>query len=1087
MVITGLLGGTGIYVIYSMGRLLNLTHQLYHHPFAVNVTVEGIKADIFAMHRSMKDVVLADSSAELNQAVQQVDTLEANALDRFDIVRNGLHGDRQIIDQTEQTFINWKPIRDQVIALQRAGRTREAAAITKGQGANYVDRLVKQMDSVEEVAQNQAQISHNQAHHTYIQLLIVSVILLVSTVSLSVVWTLWLTHLIKQRRFSQNRLAFQSRRSEALLELPKHADQLSEVAFLQRGQEFAEELTGSKIAFIHFVNDDEQTIELVAWSRATLQHYCHAVVDSHYPVERAGIWADALRQRQPVVINDYAAHQGKKGLPEGHAHLERLISVSVIDNGKVVMLTGVGNKVTPYTDQDVETVQLISNEIWRITQSHRLYEQLKISERRYRQAQSISNMAHWELDLKSNNIYWSPEVFEILETNPADFHGSLDDYIAIVHPDDQKEVAQRYDDLLKKQIDFNSVHRIVTVGGKVKHVREYCEINYDNKGNGISSVCVIQDITEHTLTVEKLKESAAVFRNTSEGIIVTNLVPVILDVNQAFTEITGYSAIEVIGVNPKILQSGQQDSAFYKALWQTVKEKGSWRGELLNQRKDGSLYNEKLTIDTLYDSQNQPIGYVGIFSDISGQKKTEQQLTFLAHNDSLTGLANRFSLQQHLENAVLKAQAADGKLAVLFIDLDRFKQINDTFGHVMGDRLLQEVAKRLQQVVRGSDFTARISGDEFVLVLDRIDSLDQIDDVANQISQRIFSPSFILESQTIYITGSIGISLFPPDGITADILIRNADIAMYQAKQKGRNRHCFYDSAMASQASNALKIENALREAVKQPAFRVVYQPKYDLQQRRWRGTEALIRWQHPTLGNVPPAQFIPVAEQSDLILHIGGWVLNEACRQSKIWLDQGVDFDKIAVNVAGLQLLQPDFINVVKTVLQSVGFDPKHLELEVTEGFIMQHPSSQIKQLQQLQDMGISIAIDDFGTGYSSLSYLKRLPINTLKIDRAFVDGIPHDADDVAISRAILTLGKSMGLLIVAEGVETKAHAEFLRAEGCDIAQGYFYSRPIPPSELPDVFQSPSPDSAEERRQGKKEQLEGEGFVFSPSVIHPN
>ncbi len=401
----------------------------------------------------------------------------------------------------------------------------------------------------------------------------------------------------------------------------------------------------------------------------------------------------------------------------------------------------------------------------------------------------------------------------------------------------------------------------------------------------------------------------------------------------------------------------------------------------------------------------------------------------------------------------------DSKLAVLFIDLDRFKQINDNFGHVMGDRLLQEVAKRLQQVVRGSDFTARISGDEFVLVLDRMDSLDQITDIANQISERIFFPSFILESQTIYITGSIGISLFPPDGLTADILIRNADIAMYQAKQKGRNRHCFYDSAMANQASNALKIENALRETVKQQGFKLVYQPKYDLQEHRWRGAEALIRWQHPTLGNVPPAQFIPVAEQSDLILDIGRWVLTEACRQGKTWLDQGVDFDRIAVNVAGPQLLQPDFINVVEMILQSVGFDPKHLELEVTEGFIMQNPSSQIKQLQQLQDMGILIAIDDFGTGYSSLSYLKRLPINILKIDRAFVDGIPHDAHDVAISKAVLTLGKSMGLLIVAEGVETKAHADFLREEGCDIAQGYFYSKPVSPDVLPEVFQSPFPN----------------------------
>ena len=519
------------------------------------------------MHRDMKDLVLAQYPAEMDQVIQQVEAREADVLERFEVIDQRFLGDRRVIAKAKQDFVQWRPIRDEVIALKQTGNTQQAAAITKGRGSAYVSRLMTQINVVEEFAQNKAVTFTQQSHQTQRYLRTVTIILFSTVIGFAFFWTRWLTYLIKQDRLTQRDLTFQARRSEALLELPKYADELNEVAFLQRGQEFAEALTDSTIAFIHFVNDDEQTIELVAWSRATLAHYCHAVADTHYPVEHAGIWADALRQHQPVVINDYAAHQGKKGLPEGHAHLERLISVPVMENGKVVMLTGVGNKPTPYTQQDVETVQLISNELWRIAHSRRLYQQIVASERHYRLAELIAKIGNWELNCETNELYWSPEVFRLFNLSPTAFAPSYEAFLELIHPGDRDAVKTAYQTHLQSHHPYEIIHRVLLPDGRLKYFHQQCSTVHSEDNRPLLSRGTIQDVTElqeAKLDLERLnaeleqkiqdrtrelenseKRYRFLMDNAADAILLADLDGNLLECNRQASVLLGYSTSEL--------------------------------------------------------------------------------------------------------------------------------------------------------------------------------------------------------------------------------------------------------------------------------------------------------------------------------------------------------------------------------------------------------------------------------------------------------------------------------------------------------------------------------------------------------------
>jgi diguanylate cyclase (GGDEF)-like protein/PAS domain S-box-containing protein len=578
--------------------------------------------------------------------------------------------------------------------------------------------------------------------------------------------------------------------------------------------------------------------------------------------------------------------------------------------------------------------------------------------------------------------------------------------------------------------------------GKRKHM----DVQYHpyRRGDGMitGAVVSVHDITELHRAEERVRQAAQVFSSTIEGVTITDLEGTILDVNEAFCRITGYERNEAIGKNPRILQSGRHDAIYYKDMWSALLQRGHWRGEIWNRRKDGLVYPETLTISQVRDDNDQPSGYVAVFADISAAKQNEARLQHLAHHDPLTQLPNRLLLDARLEQSVARSARYQQKMALLFIDLDRFKHINDSLGHSAGDLLLKGLATRLQSAVRGDDTIARISGDEFVAVLENIESADNVTFVVRKIMQALTLP-FEINGNQISLTCSIGISLYPHDGDSGGILMRNADAAMYRAKDEGRNTYQFYSEEMTVAAFEHLFLENALRNAIRQRQFELAYQPQVRFGEGALVGLEALIRWRHPEQGFVPPGRFIPVAEQTGLIRDIGAWVLDEACRQARSWLDQGLVFQRIAVNISGNEIQQAGFADQVEETLRRHDLNPGFLELEITESFVMQHADESVRQLKRLNALGVRIAVDDFGTGYSSLAYLKSLPVDVLKIDQSFVRDIPDDSNDLAIVEAIVVLGRALGLDIIAEGVETQDQVDALRERGCRQGQGYHFAQP--------------------------------------------
>ncbi|MCU7937633.1 MAG: EAL domain-containing protein [Candidatus Thiodiazotropha sp. (ex Dulcina madagascariensis)] len=552
----------------------------------------------------------------------------------------------------------------------------------------------------------------------------------------------------------------------------------------------------------------------------------------------------------------------------------------------------------------------------------------------------------------------------------------------------------------------------------------------------------------HERAQEKVRLAERAFQNTAEGIIVTDAKANIVSVNPAFETITGYIANDVIGINPRILKSGHHDAAFYKEIWTTLQKTGHWRGEIWNRRRNGEVFPEWLTISTVKDTQQRITHYVGVFSDITQIKEAQDQINFLAHHDALTRLPNRALLRERLNHALMHAQREDSSLALLFLDLDRFKTVNDSLGHPIGDQVLQEMSRRISSVIRASDTLARLGGDEFILLLEEKTNAQHAAVVARKLIG-LFSDPMTITGHELVVTASIGISIFPNDGDDPDILIRHADRAMYEAKQQGRNTYRFFTQALTEGAFERLLMENELRHAVERGELILHYQPQVDITGKRLEGIEALVRWQHPDQGLIPPGLFIGLAEEIGIIDDIGAWVLHTACQQIAAWDEQGFIVPRIAVNLSVQQLGREGLVNRIATELQEAGLPAERLELEVTESMLMRDPALSRAVLGELKGLGVKIAIDDFGTGYSSLAYLKLLPLNRLKIDQSFVHDIGRDSNDEAIVRAIIALSENLGLEAIAEGVEDENQAAFLQQEGCRLAQGFLYSPPLPMEEL--------------------------------------
>jgi len=541
---------------------------------------------------------------------------------------------------------------------------------------------------------------------------------------------------------------------------------------------------------------------------------------------------------------------------------------------------------------------------------------------------------------------------------------------------------------------------------------------------------------------QRLRQAALVFDNTVEGVIITDAKGIILDANRAYTEITGYRREEAIGRKPSLIKSDRHDADFYRSMWKALLRDGLWRNEIWDRRKNGEVFPARLTISAVSGPTDKPSHYVGVLSDLTALRSTEDRLDYLAHHDPLTDLPNRRLLQLQLQQAIHHADLSGVPMALLLLDIDHFKDINDSLGYLVGDELLKLFAGRLLEQSPDQDLVARVGGDEFVVLLEHISSAQQAAEVAQNLLDGANLP-FAISGQELFANTSIGISLYPENGTDAEVLLRNADTAMHRAKDLGRTRYQFYTQDLTNRAYERISLLAQLRHGVDKQQFRLHYQPQIDLRTGRIIGAEALVRWEHPELGVVSPADFIPLAEESGLIIPLGEWVLRTACKQAVSWCTGDSDFRRIAVNVAGPQV-RPEFIGSVQTALAETGLSPACLELEVTEGFIMGHADDAIDLLAELKSLGVRLAIDDFGTGYSSLSYLKRMPIDKLKIDQSFVRGMPNPEDE-AIARAIIALGKSLGLSVIAEGIETAQQRDFLHAQQCDQGQGYLYSRPVP------------------------------------------
>ncbi len=560
-------------------------------------------------------------------------------------------------------------------------------------------------------------------------------------------------------------------------------------------------------------------------------------------------------------------------------------------------------------------------------------------------------------------------------------------------------------------------------------------------------VALARNITARKDAETQYALAAKFFMGSSEGFVITDAEQRVIQVNPAFTTITGYTEADILGQKPSVLSSGRHGPEFYTTMWQDIEQHGHWQGEVWNQRSNGDTYPEWLSISRVQNAQGETTHYIAIFSDISRRREQEARIRHLAYYDPLTGLANRTLLRDRVQHDLSMARRHKTPLSLLFIDLDHFKHVNDSLGHHAGDQLLKQVAQRIADLVREQDTVSRLGGDEFVAVLPDT-SATGATHLAKQLLERLATP-YPVDGQELTVTPSIGIALFPDDGADFDTLYRCADTAMYRAKQDGRNRYAFFRQEMQALSIRRLQLENALRRAVERRELSLHYQPQAALSDGHLVGVEALLRWHHPEWGAVSPAEFIPIAEASGLILPIGEWVLRQACAQAKQWQNEGLQDLVVAVNLSAVQFRQPGLTEMVAGILRDTGLAPDGLELELTESTTTHDPEAAIATMDALRELGVRLSVDDFGTGYSSLNHLKRFRVHKLKIDQSFVRGVKDSPEDASIVETIIQMAHSLGLITIAEGVETPFQQAFLRERGCDEMQGYLLARPLPANDL--------------------------------------
>ena len=557
---------------------------------------------------------------------------------------------------------------------------------------------------------------------------------------------------------------------------------------------------------------------------------------------------------------------------------------------------------------------------------------------------------------------------------------------------------------------------------------------------------------------------ADAFDHAADGMMMTDAKGVILAVNPAFTAMTGFTEEDVVGGSCQALRADIDDEAEFSAFWRGLLKGGCWRGQVRCRRKGGTIFHDWQSYAVIADADGGSGARVlSVFGGVSALHHQEVQIGLLLYNDSLTGLANRAQLFECLRQALHQAGGGSSSVAVFSIDLDQFKLVNDSLGHDVGDRMLVLAARRLKGAIGGTGTVARMGGDEFAVVLTEFESLSELTGVAENLLAQLLEP-INLDGHTVHVTASIGISVFPHGGGDARALVQNAEAAMYRVKDRGRNAYEFFSPSWKNRSVARLDLQADLRRAAESREFVLHFQPKVTLSDRSVRGCEALIRWQHPTAGMISPAEFIPLAEETGLIVPIGLWALRSACERRREWHRDGFGNLSVAVNLSARQFRQSDLVEQIRDVIADTDMSPEHLEIELTESTVMDDAEQAIRVMKRLRDMGVRISVDDFGTGYSSLSYLRKLPLNSLKIDRSFIADVMHDADDAAIVQTIVSLGRILRLDVVAEGIETETQLTFLRNLGCPVGQGYFFAFPLPAGEFADwVREQARPDLSRE------------------------
>ncbi len=690
------------------------------------------------------------------------------------------------------------------------------------------------------------------------------------------------------------------------------------------------------------------------------------------------------------------------------------------------------------------TIRHLENEVLRKTA------ELQTSEAHLKDAQRIALIGNWHWDIANNIHWWSDEIFNLYELDNREITTSYESFLTLVHPDDFTLVKERFDTALSMGGSYNFSHRVVLDNGNTKYLQQHIEVIHDENETPLKILGTVQDVSEQHESESRQKLASIVFSHAREGIAISDAHSNFVMVNSAFSAITGFSSDEVLGNKPSMLSSGRHDAGFYKEMWRVLLEKGYWTGEIWNRHKNGQIYPELMTISAVKNEHDVTENYVAFFSDITEQKAHQRHLEHVAHYDVLTGLPNGLLLTDRLEQAVIQSTRYKQKMAIVYLDLDGFKSVNDNYGHDIGDQLLMITTQRMKKCLREGDTIARIGGDEFVVVLPLLSGGDSYAPMLNRLLNAAAEPVNIKDI-TLSVTASLGITFYPQNNeVSIKKLLRQADQAMYQAKLAGKNRYAVFDMEQDNNIRSHHERLEVIRTALHNDEFVMYYQPKVNMRTGQVIGAEALIRWQHPEQGILSPALFLPIIEGSNLEIELGEWVINSVLSQQETWLALGYDIPT-SINIGALQIQQPDFVTRLSQLLSvHPKVKPGHIELEILESSALEDLDQVSSVIQGCKDINVSFSLDDFGTGYASLTYLRQLPAKVLKIDQSFIRDMLFNSEDLAILEGILGLAKAFQRDVIAEGVECLEQGEILLQLGCELAQGYFIARPMPAEELP-------------------------------------